>query len=194
MGGGGGKGGGGGGGATSTINVTNSGTTNVDSDSTVEIKGLDNLKETIDLKLPQPFKTETTTELKLPQPFKTESRQELAITQPIVTDSNSKSAMALDIRPMTVDLCLKLSLGPIPPTCIRQPYHTHFGFTLYGQELFGFSFSGESQVIVQDLPKQPQVDWGGDEMAERPHPTVVASQAYTGQKESRSGLRIRVGT
>jgi hypothetical protein len=192
--GGGGKGGGGGGGATSTINVTNSGTTNVDSDSTVEIKGLDNLKAAIDLKLPQPFKTETTTELKLPQPFKTESRQELAITQPIVTDSNSKSAMALDIRPLTVDLCLKVSLGPIPPTCIRQPYHTHFGFTLYGQELFGFNFSGESQVIIQDLPKQPQVAWGGEDMAERPHQTVVTSQAVTGQKESRSGLRIRVGT
>jgi hypothetical protein len=95
---------------------------------------------------------------------------------------------------MTVDLCLKISLGPIPPTCIRQPYHTHFGFTLYGQELFGLSLSGESQVIVQDLPKPPQVAWGGDEMAERPRPEGVASQAYTEPKEARAGLRIRVGT
>jgi hypothetical protein len=191
MGGGGGKGGGGAS-STSTINVNNSGTTNVDSDSTVEIRGLDNIKTAIDLKLPQPFKTETVTELKLPQPFKTESRQELAITQPIVSDS--KSAMALDIRPMTVDLCVNISLGPIPPTCIRQPYHTHFGFTLYGQEVFGFNFSGESQVIVQDLPKQPQVAWGGEEMAERSRNTVVVGQPATEQKEGRSGLRIRVGT
>ena len=192
--GGGGKGGGGGGGATSTINVNNSGTTNVDSDSTVEIKGLDNIKATADIKLPQPFKTDTTIDLKLPQPFKTESKQELdmAITRPIETDS--KSAMSLDIRPMTVDLCLKVSLGPIPPTCIRQPYHTHFGLTLYGQELFGFNYSGESQVIVQDLPKQPQVAWGGEDRAERPHQTVMSDQSISGQKEPRSGLRIRVGT
>jgi hypothetical protein len=177
MGGGGKGGGGGGGGTTSTINVNNSGTTNVDSDSTIEIKGLDNIK--------------TTTELKLPQPFKTESRQELAITQPIVSDA--KSALALDIRPVTVDLCLNLNTGPTPPTCIRQPYHNHFGFTLFGMEVFGLNFSGESQVIVQDLPKQPQVAWGGEDSAPRPHPrpdpAVVAAP-----REARSGLRIRVGS
>jgi hypothetical protein len=58
---------------------------------------------------------------------------------------------------------------------------------------FGFNFSGESQVIVQDLPKQPQVAWGGEEMAGRPHKTVVVDQPATAQKEGRSGLRIRVG-
>src|SRR5579859_896140 len=191
--GGGGKGGGGGGGGIITINVNNSGTTNVDSDSTVEIKGLDNIKTAIDLKLPQPFKTDTTVDLKLPQPFKTESRQELAITQPIVTDSNSKSAMSLDIRPMTVDLCVNITLGPPPPMCIRQPYHNHFGFTLFGQEVFGFNISGESQIIIQDLPKPPQVAWGGEERAERPAATAV-NRAAAGGQEARSGLRIRVGT
>jgi len=193
--GGGGKGGGGGGGATSTIDVKNSGTTNVDADSTVEIKGLDNMKVAADIKLPQPFKTDTTLDLKLPQPFKTESKQELdmAITRPI--DVDTKSALALDIRPMTVDLCVNVGLNPLPPTCIRQPYHNHFAFTLFGQELFGFSTSGESQVILQDLPKQPQVAWGGEEMAERPHHQTVVAQPPPGVRQTeRAGLRIRLGT
>jgi hypothetical protein len=183
-------GGGGGSSTSSTVTVTNGGTTNVDSDSTVEIKGLDNLKATI--ALPQPLKTESVNELKLPQPFKTEGRQELAITQPIVSDSTS--AMSLDIRPLAVDLCLKVSLGPLPPTCIRQPYHNRFGFTLFGQELFGFSISGESQVIMQDLPKQPQVAWGGEAFADRPPQSSGPAPAAPAPKDTRSGLRIRVGT
>lgn len=195
--GGGGKGGGGGGGATSTINVNNSGTTNVDSDSTIEIQGLDNIKQTLTLALPQPFKTDSRQELVLPQPFKTESRQELAVTQPIVTEG--RNAMSLDIRPMTVDLCLNVNLGPPAPTCVRQPYHHHFGLTLFGLELMGLNFSGESQTIVQDVPKQPQVAWGSPEPSHRPghkasgHQPAQARPAG-GSPEPRAGLRIRLGS
>jgi len=189
---GGGKGGGGGG-ATSTVNVNNSGTTNVDSDSTVTIQGLDDVKTTLDIKLPQPFVTETTTELKLPQPFKTESRQELAVTQPIETDS--KSAMSLDIRPVTLDLCVNIGISPPTPMTVRQPYHNHFGFTLFGQELFGFNYSGESQVIMQDLTKPPHVAWGGVEMHERPHrPAMGGPTAPREKNVERSGLRIKLGS
>jgi hypothetical protein len=196
MGGGGGKGGGGGGGgASSTIEVINSGTTNVDADSTVEIQGLDNIKLTLDL--PQPFETSSRTELVLPQPLRTESRQELAVTEPIVTDS--RSAMSLDIRPMTVDLCLNVNMGPPAPTCIRQPYHHHFGLTLFGIELMGLNFSGESQTIVQDVPKQPQVAWGSPEPAHhhahKPAGYRAApAQPPAGPAEPRAGLRIRLGS
>jgi hypothetical protein len=195
MGGGGGKGGGGGG-ASSTIEVTNSGTTNVDVDSTVEIQGLDNMKQTLTLDLPQPFATTSRQELVLPQPLRTESRQELAVTEPIVTDS--RSAMSLDIRPMTVDLCLNVNMGPPAPTCIRQPYHHHFGLTLFGMELLGFNFSGESQTIVQDVPKQPQVAWGSPD-AGHGHShghkgSGRAGPAGAGPAEPRAGLRIRLGS
>jgi hypothetical protein len=180
-GGGGGKGGGGGG--TSTVNVNNSGTTNIDSDSTVEIRGLDKINTTLELKLPQPLRTENKQEVVLPQPFRTESRSEMAVTQPIVTES--KASMALDVRPLTVDLCLKFSMGPLPQTCIRQPYHHHFGITMFGVELLGFTFSGESQVIIQDLPRRPLVEWGGQEsLPHRPRPHSAGGPA------PKSGLRI----
>lgn len=199
-GGGGGKGGKGGG-ATSKIEVINSGTTNVDADSTVEIQGLDNVKLT--LALPQPLQTRS--ELVVPQPFRTESRQELAVTEPVVTDS--RNTMSLDIRPVAIDLCTKTSLGPFPPTCIRQPYQHHFGFTLFGFEWLGMSFSGESQMIVQDLPKQPQVAWGSPEPhrghAQGPHhrhepysdreASSEPQGSSAGSSEPRAGLRIRLG-
>jgi hypothetical protein len=188
------------GGSTSKVEIINSGTTNVDADSTVEIQGLDNVKLT--LALPQPLQTKS--ELVVPQPFRTENRQEIAVTEPVVTDS--KNAMSLDIRPLTVDLCTKTSLGPLPPTCIRQPYQHHFGFTLFGVEWVGMSFSGESQMIVQDLPKQPHVTWGS---SEPPHPHSHAHHRHephddrgseSGHEsrsevssEPRAGLRIRLG-
>jgi hypothetical protein len=212
MGGGGGKGGGGGGGgATSTINVTNSGTTNVDVDSTstVEIQGLDDIQQTLTLNLPQPFRTDSRNELVLPQPFRTESRQELAVTEPIRTEG--RNDLALDIRPMTVDLCLNLNVGPPAPTCIRQPYHHHFGLTLFGIELLGLNFSGESQTIVQDAPKQRPVAWGGTHSRPRePRHEHHAHAEHTEHKavrvrlggdpppgapaEPRAGLRIRLGS
>ncbi|MCC6191141.1 MAG: hypothetical protein IT318_19135 [Anaerolineales bacterium] len=184
MGGGGGGKGGGGSSTSSKIEVINSGTTNVDVDSTVEVQGLDNIQQKLTLDLPQPLKTE--------------SRQELAVTQPIVTDS--RNAMALDIRPMTVDLCLNVNLGPPAPTCVRQPYHHHFGLTLFGLELLGFNFSGESQTIVQEAPRQPQVVWGAPEWSHHEHGhkgagvRVERGQASARPSEPRAGLRIRLGS
>lgn len=172
---GGGKGGGGGGGATSTINL--GGTTTVDSDSTIDIQGLDNIKTELTLKTDQPFKTESKQELVLPQPLKTDSH----------VDTNS--GITLDIKPLVVDVCLNLKQGPVQPTCIRQPYQHHFGVTLFGMEVWGFNFCGESQTIVQGLSSKPQVAWGGEESRDEPRET----HGPAGQvSRPASGLRIRL--
>jgi hypothetical protein len=192
MGGGGGKGGGGGG-TTSTVNVNNMGTT------TVDVVGLDDIQADLDLTLsvpdtigtsfelnvPEPVRTEATNELRVPDPIRTE----LAITEPIVTDSTSKnsSQLELDVKPLVVDLCLDLQIGKLPPTCIRQPYQHHFGLTFMGMELFGFTYHGESKVIIEDHETGPKVAWGGAEaQPER------RSRRKPRKVESR-GLRIRLG-
>jgi len=185
--GGGGKGGGGG---SSTINVNNSGTT------TLDIVGLDDMRNEIEIKVPDPI--EQITELKLPQPFKTESqgRTELAITEPIVTDSKNK--IEVDMKPMVVDLCLDISMGKMPPTRIRQPVQQHFGFTLFGMEIFGFNFSGESQIIVDDYDPGPKVIGPADQhhghhQAEaRPAARKRKRKARTAVESAGGGLRIRL--
>lgn len=172
--------GGGKGGGTSTVNVNNMGTT------TVDVVGLDNQK--ITLSIPDTIKSDSKTELVLPQPF--ETKTEFTIPEPIETKSDS--SIALDIKPLAVDLCLNIKLGPLPPTRIRQPYKSHFGLTLFGLELFGFNMSSESEIIIQDLPKQPQVAWGGEGRGH--HTGGHHSHGATPSIDSGGGLRIRLGS
>lgn len=175
MGGGGGKDGGGGG-ASSKIDITNSGTT------TVDVVGLDNVDVRTELVLPQPLKAEQVLDLRLPQPLRTEGRNEFAITQPVVTDNRNR--MELDVKPVVMDLCLKLDIGKVPPTRIRQPYNLHFGFTWLGLELLGFNFYGESQTIVEANDPGPKVVGGGyEQLSPRPRHAKAES----------GGLRIRLG-
>lgn len=155
---------------------------------TVRIEGMDNSKSTITLVTPQPVRTESKTELVLPQPMKSEnksdSRLELVLPQPLRSESRTE----LDFKPMVVDQCVTINLGRLPQTCIRKPYHQHFGITVFGVEIIGFTVSGETQTIITDLPAAPQVAWGGEQSISH----SSASPHADTQSESSGGLRIRL--
>ena len=174
--------GGGKGGGSSTVTVNN-GPVTVDADSTVEIKGLDDIKLTLQ---PTPLKTESKQELVLPQPFKTESK--LDTTSDVTSDS--KSAMAIDLKPVALDVCLNTSTK-LPQGQICQPFSYHVGLTLFGVEYFGLNFGGESRIVMQDLPKKPVVDWPAQQNA-APPPSPTPSRDRTGAGASERGLRVRV--
>lgn len=153
---------------------------------TVTVQGLDDTTNTIRLETPQPVKAETKAELIIKDPIKIESKAELAITEPIRTETRAD----LDIKPVALDQCLNIRLGPLPPTCIRQPYQLHLGLTLFGIEIFGVSLSGESQVLVSELATRPQVAWGGEQALVAPaDPPAVAPAAGAGG----APVRIRLG-
>lgn len=170
--------GGGKGGGTSTVNVNNSGTTQVVADSAIEIKGLDNIKSDstsrMILDIPNPIRTDGT------------SRTELAITRPIQSENTSQ--ISLDLKPVAVDLCLNVNMN-LPSKCIRQPYQQHFGITLFGMEIFGFNMSGESRIVIEDLPNKPQIAWGGEQTVS-PRTQPQKTQVQSGPD---GGLRIRLG-
>jgi hypothetical protein len=105
--------------------------------------------------------------------------------KPIVMTNNSNVAM--DLKPVQLDFCLKLDFGAPPPMCVRMPYSHHFGITLFGVELLGFNFSGESQTILDELPKKPQVAWGSEKAVRHTH-----SRGKHQGGEADSGLRIRI--
>src|SRR5215203_4725745 len=94
-------GGGKGGGASSTVTVHN-GPIAVDSDSTVEVVGLNDIKVTARLE-PTPLKTESKQELILPQPLKSETRLDTK------SESDSRNALSVDLKPVAMDLCLNTS-------------------------------------------------------------------------------------
>jgi hypothetical protein len=162
-----------------TINVNNSGTTKV------EMLGMDNQKMTISV--PDVVKSENKTILSVPDVVKSETKTTLSI--PDTVKSEARNDLNLDIRPMVTDTCLTLKTAPFPETLIRQPYTFHFGLTLYGTEIMAMDFSGESQVIIENLPKKPAVAWGGEQAIEHGSPEPHGHH----QGGESGGLRIRLG-
>jgi hypothetical protein len=154
----------------------------VNSPVTVDVKGLDNTKNVVELKTPQPLKLETKSDLAVTQPIQTESKFAFATPQPLKSESKSE----LDVKPLAVEQCLRISLAPLPPACIRFPTHQHIGFTLFGFEIFGVRYSGETQVLVCEPAKDPHVVWGDVT-------SVLPSEKRAGVAPATEGLRIRLG-
>ncbi len=119
--------------------------------------GLQDINIGTELKVPEPIHTKM--ELLLPQPLETKSRNELAITEPIVTEVNAD--LTMDVKPVVVDLCLTLSVGKLPRTCVRRQYDRHMGLTFFGVEVVGFNRSGESQFTLDELLPRSHFELGG---------------------------------
>jgi hypothetical protein len=177
----------GGKGASSTVTVHN-GPVTVDSDSTVDINGLNDIKLTLQ---PSPLKTESKTELILPQPLKTETK--LDTTSDITTksdiSSDSKNAIAVDLKPVAMDVCLNTSTQ-LPHGQISNPFSLHLGMTWMGVEFFGLNLGGESRTVMQDLPKKPSIDWPAQQNAAPSggHGHHHGTAPATGDR----GLRVRI--
>lgn len=169
-------GGGKGSSSTSTVNVNN-GPINVDSDSTVDIVGLDDISAELDIK---PIRTDSRQELVLPQPLRSESRAEV--------DSNNRSALSVDLKPIALDICTTNSTR-LPHGQICQPFNLHFGLTWFGLEVLGFNFGGESRTVMQDLPKKPAVEWPAQQNSEQRPAQPVREPGHAGRTD---GLRIKI--
>jgi hypothetical protein len=168
--------------------ITTNGTNTIDS--------LNEVKADLNLTLPQPFKTESELELK---PLKADlgTDTHLAIdplklqlhADPLQTDSN----LSLDLKPAVIDFCFTTNIGKLPNVCIRQPYQHHFGFTWFGVELWGFSFSGQQETVIEDLVRHPKVVWGGARITWPPSGTEE-KQSPQPPTHDAGGLRIRLGS
>ncbi len=168
-------GGKGGGSSTSTVNVNN-GPITVDSDSTVEVNGLDRINLTAKL---DPLQLRE--EFVVPQPIVTESR--------LTSNSDSSNALAVDLKPVVLDVCSTTSTK-LPHGEICQPFNLHFGLTWFGMELFGFNFGGESRTIMQDLPRKSAIDWPAQR--NKPAPRPSGEPCDDTPAASTRGLRVRI--
>jgi hypothetical protein len=172
----------------------------IDSDSTntVDILGLNDIKANLKLELPQPFKTENSSSLDI-KPLKADLGTDTHLEiKPLklelqVDPMKTDNSYTVDLKPTVVDLCLTTNIGKLPNVCIRQPYSHHIGFTLYNVEVWGFTFSGQQETVIEDLPRQPKVMYGDvvpSWSPQRPAPHASA------QPPSRQigGLRVRLGS
>jgi len=168
------------------------------STNTADIVGLDDIKADLKLEFPQPLKTEGKNSLKIEplkadlgtdshfkvDPLKTDSGLSIDL-KPLTTDSS----LSVDLKPAVVDLCLTLNVGKLPNVCIKQPYHHHIGFTLWGTEVWGYTFSGEQETVIQEQHPKPAVALGATPAWSA---TPTPRRAPEPVVRETGGLRIRV--
>jgi len=188
-------------------------------DNKIEVIGLDNIKAKVEGGAPLALKLEggTPVALKLEggAPVKLENVYDIKpveikpIKADLGTDTHlaidplklelaplkSDQSMTLDLKPAVIDLCLTANLGKLPNVCIRQPYHHHIGFTLFGSEIWGYTFSGQQETVIEELDRQPHVAWRGAVAAWPPNPSSHSqSRERPPQPPTRQagGIRVRL--
>lgn len=120
---------------------------------TVTLAGLDNIKVDQTLSVPKPIETKSSLTLSIPDTVKTDSKLTYSFPDPIKTEAKA----AIDLQPVVVDQCLRLSLGPLPPTLVCLPNRQRVGLTVFGVEVLGLTLEGEAKLVVQDLPHPAHV-------------------------------------
>ena len=134
------------------VNITSSSTNSVD------VLGLDNLKADLTLHTPDTFKTDATNTYDI-KPLKSDYTYDI---KPLKSDYTYEiKPLQLDVKPVTLDLCMTANVGKVPDLCVRQPYRHRMGFSLYGMEVWGFTLSGEQETVVQEMDRRPQVAIAG---------------------------------
>jgi hypothetical protein len=158
--------------ANTTAENTNTNTTRADAD--------------LKLTLVQPFKAETSSALDI-EPL------ELTI-KPLKADLDldTNSNLTLDLKPAVIDLCLTTNIGKVPNLRVNLPYHHHVGFTWFGSEIWGYTFSGQQDMVVEELERQPKVVWGG--ATHTGSPSRRAQQPVGSASRQAGGLRVRLGS
>src|SRR5262245_52352179 len=181
--------------------------------SNIVVKGLDNIGVTETLHVPETIKTDASQTYKYPDTIKTDASQTYKYPDTIKTDasqtykypdtiktdassnstSNATQQLAVDLKPVSLDLCLNTS-SKLPQGCIHQPFNLHFGVTMFGMEMFGWNFAGESRLTLSDLPKRPAVEWPAQQNCPPPPqdcaPVRPATHAAPATHEH--GLRVRI--
>ena len=100
----------------------------------------------------------------------------------VTTDST------IDLKPVAVDSCQTIKLGPLPPIHMRQPYSLHFGFTYMGMELFGVNVSSHSETFLNSPPKHP----GHEPHRHEQHGCGEPHHHDQPEPPKRGGLRVRL--
>ena len=126
---------------------------------TIAVAGLDNIK----LSIPDAVKTESKYSIAVPDTIKSDTKFALSVPEPIRTDAKADGKLdvnvtsGIDLRPVVLDQCLRLSLGPLPATQICLPNRQHVGLMLFGVEVFGLTVEGEAKIVVGEPRRQTQV-------------------------------------
>jgi hypothetical protein len=136
----------------------------------LEIKGLDNMKQTLTLAgettINEHITLDPTTitlneniDLK-PVELKPVTINENIDLKPVTLNENVDVKPLtlnenIDLKPVAVDTCQTYRLAPLPDTNVCQPYRHHVAYTAFGVEYWAATYDGEStqRIVSPDGPK-----------------------------------------
>jgi hypothetical protein len=154
------------------LGFLDSGSSSASVSSTVnlEIKGLDNMKQTLTLAgettINEHLTVDPTTvtlneniDLK-PIELKPVTFNENIDLKPVTVNENVDLKPVtlnenIDLKPVAVDTCQTYRLAPLPDTNVCQPYHHHVSYAAFGVEYWAATYDGEStqRIVSPDGPR-----------------------------------------
>lgn len=112
----------------------------------------------------------------------TESK--VASDSSVSTDSKVATTSNVDLAPVAVDSCVRVELGPLPPTQVSTPWEQRFGLSVLGLELVAWTVSGRTATTVMPVTPEPRII-GSIEQGHVGH--------HQHDDDEHHGLRIRLG-
>jgi len=128
-----------------------SGTVNSDVAADVTLGGLNDIN--VDSKLASDSKVlaTVTSDGKLATDSKVKSDSSVSSDSRVATTSN------VDLAPVAVDTCVRVELGPLPPTRFTTPWEQRFGVSVLGYEVLAWTVSGCTATTVAPAIPEPRV-------------------------------------
>jgi hypothetical protein len=78
-------------------------------------------------------------------------------TSTVNTTSTVDSSSRIDLKPVAVDTCVRLELGPPPATEVCTPYEQQWAWSLLGLELFAITVRGSTTTHIRPEHHGPVV-------------------------------------
>jgi hypothetical protein len=78
-------------------------------------------------------------------------------TSSVESSSDVTSSSTVDLKPVAVDTCVRLELGPAPATEVCTPYEQTWGWSVLGLELFALTVRGTLTTHIRPEHHGPVV-------------------------------------
>jgi hypothetical protein len=78
-------------------------------------------------------------------------------TSRVDSASSVDTTSSLDLKPVAVDTCVRLELGPPPATEVCTPYEQTWGWSVLGHELFAITVRGSTTTHIRPEHHGPVV-------------------------------------
>ncbi|GAA2165530.1 hypothetical protein [Pedococcus bigeumensis] len=75
----------------------------------------------------------------------------------VTSTANVATTSSVDLKPVAVDTCVRLELGPPPATEVCTPYEQTWGWSVLGLELFALTVRGSATTHIRPEHQGPVV-------------------------------------